>query len=87
MSNSERYQKEFDALRRETDDHATYANYLRGVDNLAKLFECAKSVGIEEPEAWHIIESRATVDGTRRGVLDLIDLIMKRSGRETTPKA
>jgi hypothetical protein len=87
MSDRELYQKEFDALMRETDDHATYANYLRGVDNLAKLFECAKSVGIEESEVWDIIERGAIVDGTRRGVLDLIDVIIKRSGRETTPKA
>ena len=87
MSNRERYQKEFDALRREPDDHAAYSKYLRGVDNLTKLFECAKSVGIEESEAWDIIERGTTADGPRSGVLHLVTVIIERSGQDTTPEA
>ena len=86
MIDRERYQKELDALIRETDDDAAYAKYLRGVDNLARLFECAKSVGIEESEAWDIIARGTTADGPRSGVLHLIRVIIERSGRDTTPE-
>ncbi len=77
MSDAERYQKEFDAILRDTQDKAKRAEHLQGVDRLDQLFARAAQLGIRREESWRIIEK--TPADPKAGVLALIEEIKKRS--------
>ena len=77
MSDAERYQKEFDAILRDTEDKAKRAEYLQGVDRLEQLFARADQLGISQAESWRIIEK--TPADPKAGVLALIEEIKKLS--------
>jgi hypothetical protein len=77
MKDAERYQKELDAILRDTEDKAKRASHLLGVDRLDQLFVCAAQLGISQAESWRIIEK--TPNDAKAGVLALIEEIQQRS--------
>jgi hypothetical protein len=77
MSDAERYQKEFDAILRDTEDKAKRAEHLQGVDRIEQLFERAGQFGISQAESWRIIEK--TPADPKAGISALIEEIRKRS--------
>ena len=76
MRDAERYQKELDAILRDTEDKARRASQLQNVDRLDQLFVRAAQLGISQAESWRIIEA---ANDPKSGVLTLIEEIQRQS--------
>jgi hypothetical protein len=76
MKDAERYQKELDAILRNTGDKAKRVSHLENVDRLDQLFVRAAQLGISQAESWRIIDK---TDDPKAGVLALIEEIQRQS--------
>lgn len=77
MRDVERYQKEFDAILRDTEYKAKRAESLQNMESLEHIFAQAAQNGISQAESWRIIDE--TPNDPRSGLHALIAEIIKRS--------